>query len=134
MTGPDLSPAVAAVERLMDDTCTITRDPAGTDDAVLNQVTGLLEDNPESLIYSGKCSIRMSAAGVASYITIPLSAPELLAGDVVLVTSTRRDPSLVNQSFTLKKPLYGTMSVSRKATLEEPDEVTETAAEGANEP
>lgn len=123
-TGPDLTPARLAVERLMDDTCEIRRNVDGVDDAVLNQATGLLEDpTPLEPFYTGPCSLRMSAQGVASTIAVPLAAPELLPGDVVKMTSTRRDPVLVGEAYVIKKPLYNSMAVSRRAVLREPDEV-----------
>lgn len=131
-TGPDLTPAVRAVERLMDDTCVIVRNPGGVQDAVLNQVTGALVD-PDSRdpVYRGKCKIGgtglvlgsrteggVSFEGETLALSLPLDSPQLLEGDVVTMTSSRRDPQLKGQTFTVIRIIYSSMAVSRKVLVE----------------
>lgn len=69
--GPDLSAGVAALERLMDDVCLVTRDAESVGDDVLNEATGELEppDDDTNVVYGpdtvdddgealdGKCKI-----------------------------------------------------------------------------
>lgn len=135
--GPDLSPAKAAVERLMDDTCTITRNPDGLADAELDQDTMELVD-PAGLttVYgpNKKCSVSAPGGiGIGDatreqggeqfvlrvyQVTIPLESAEVLKGDKVRIVSSRRDRLLVGQEFTVRDIVYGSMSVSRKLICE----------------
>jgi hypothetical protein len=145
-TGPDLTTAREAVERLQDDSCIITR--AGA--AVLNQVTGKMESPAPATIYNaaslgeggrsladkdgtgGRCSINYPSNTQPSYreeggrqilrsvpeARIPLDAPLVLEGDILTVISSRRDPQLVNQSFRVSDVVEKSMVVSRRLVLE----------------
>lgn len=134
-TGPNLAPAKAAVERLMDDTCTITRDPQGEDDSQFDGNTGQLfadQGDPEP-VWTGRCKV--SSAGLISGThgeqeggatvnariyegAIPIDAPEILIGDVLTLESSRRDLLLVGKQFRVTDVRYGSFSVSRKFVLE----------------
>lgn len=137
-TGPDLSPAEAALNALMDDTCSITRDVGDVDDAVLDQATGELIDSSPNVVYSGACLVsapeglvdRPTTEGGRYYaksnymLSLPLktlrAAPssEPQIGDIVTITSSRRDQSVVGQEFRIIDIVRKTMAASRKCALE----------------
>lgn len=134
-TGPDLSAGEAALERIMDDGCTVQRDVSGTDEAVLDQNTGELVQAGLALVYLGKCMFRGPAGGgvvvrgdqvaVQSDPTarLPLSwfrlnpAQEPRRGDLLTITSSRRDPSTIGQVFEVKDIAAATITVARTLTL-----------------
>lgn len=104
--------AAAAAGRLMVDTCTITRDPDFTDDSTLNTSTGVLTGAGTVEVYDGPCMVapqeRQQSAteeGGAPQVrsryrvTIPLSADEVVVGDVVTITASVREPLLVDQTL-----------------------------------
>ena len=132
MTGPNLEPGRKALELLMDDTCTITRDPSGTGDDGFDQATGTYTPPPSdvSTVYSGKCMLsvqgnvgREGSSGGGSFqivgykLQIPISGPELHVGDWVELTSSRRDPAQVGKRFQVTRPQYATMAMTRAASL-----------------
>jgi hypothetical protein len=146
-TGPDLTFAQEAVERLQDDACIITRP---SEPAVLNQLTGKVENPPPALIYSaastgeggrsladadgtgGRCSVSYPSNARASYreeggrqvldstpeAKLPIDAPLVKEGDIFTVVSARRDPQLVNQTFRVSDVIEKSMAVSRRLVLE----------------
>lgn len=144
-TGPDLSFAEVAIERLMDDTCAITRDVGGTASGTLDRNTGKIVDTSVALVYgdglsggTGKCSLASttisslqfreeggeSIADTSYTLSLPLSFLRLhpecepAEGDVVQMTTSRRDPAEVGRGFKVGKVLTRTMSVSRKLILQ----------------
>lgn len=143
-TGPDLNNARAAVERLMDDTCTITIDAQGAGDDVLNDADGSLTppDPDASTIYDDTTTgdggralgarCKVSPAGLAPQTiiegdvdisqrvyngSIPWDAPMPPVGGVLKVTSSRRDPQLVNEEFQIRSVVVSTFLVARKMQL-----------------
>jgi len=132
-TGPDLSGAVTAVEELMDDTCTITRDAFGSDGEELDEDTlELATPDTPTLIYSGPCFVTASNIGstpvdrVGLHHTltrfagnIPIASPEIEVGDVFTVTGSRRDAELVGRVFRVTEVVASTFAVMRKVRLEE---------------
>lgn len=132
-TGPDLSVARVMVEALMDDTCTITRDPEQFSDDVLDTVTGrLVPPNPDTIsIYEGRCKVspqrtqssERQEGGVDVYArkyngSIPWNSPMPVIGDLLLITSSYRDPQLVGKVFRVQSVEVSTFLVSRKMQLE----------------
>lgn len=134
-TGPSLEPARRAVEKLMDDVLKVTRNPSGEDDSTLDDEGHLVEKAPVD-VYEGKGMVTVASSNVAlpqkaeegggyyvqmSYsAAIPIGADaELLEGDLVVVLSSRRDPSLLTKVFYVHKIVGSTMAVSRKFQLEE---------------
>lgn len=128
---PDLTAATATVERLMSDTCTVVRNPDGVTDAVLNQDTGALVDPaPTSTVYSGKCFMQPAGGGgvdeeggaqfvARTYqLTIPMSAALPAKGDLVVITASARDASLVDQKFTVRDVLVASLAVARRVICE----------------
>lgn len=130
--GPDLSVAVGAIEALMDDTCTITTD-TGVDDDVLNPATGVLAPvGAPAVIYDGKCKVAPAgqdrdraimeggrSIGVREYRgSLPLDAITPPRGAVLKITSSRRDPELVDKEFEIKDVIMSSFAVQRKLALE----------------
>lgn len=145
-TGPDLSAAKEAVERLQDDSCIVTR----VSTAVFNETTGKLEYPAPATIYSaaslgeggrsladsggtgGRCSVNYPSSARAQYRTeggrqildstpearLPVDAPLVREGDIFTVVSSRRDPQLVNQVFRVSDVIEKSMAVSRRIVLE----------------
>lgn len=120
----------------MDDRCTITRDPTGNSDAVLDPNTlKLTAPDPDDvgIVYSGACKVRSVGLGTrdnyrdfggqavisSAYVgSIPLSAPVPSKGDLLRITASRRDPALVGRVFIVSELAYSTLSVSRRFLLE----------------
>jgi hypothetical protein len=50
--------------------------------------------------------------------SIPWDAPAVYPGDVLTITSSRRDPQLVGKSFRVRESLTSTMLVARRLVLE----------------
>lgn len=139
--GPDLDPAREAVERLMDDTCTIT---AFDGREALDPDTGVVVRFPGEEIYGadtlgsddrelgGMCKIRPDNAihqddnrggspqRVGAYIlTLPWDAPEIPLGATATITSSRRDPQLVGREYTVTTVHRSTMLIQRRIRVEE---------------
>lgn len=137
-TGPNLATAKAAVEKLMDDTCVITRNPSGLDNAVLDQGTGQLTDDDPVQLYSGRCLLSapgglgvgegLRERGGAEYlartykVSLPLGTIEFQRGDRVVITSSRRDPLVVGKEMVIKGVISSTFAVSRKLVCESQDD------------
>lgn len=132
MTGPNLEPGRKALEKLMDDTCRVTRDPSGTSDDAFNQDTGVYTPPPNdvSTVYEGKCLLSVQGNvgrdanrgggtfQVVGYkLQIPVSAPALRVGDWVELLSSRRDPTSVGKRFQVGRPQYATLTMTRAATM-----------------
>lgn len=129
----------------MDDTCTIIRDSQGTADDVLNTVTGsLVPPAPDTVtVYDGatlgdagrelggRCKV--SAADPATDVrrqggvdifetayngSVPWDAPMPAIGDVLTITSSRRDPELVGQEFRVTAVGVSTFLISRRLRLD----------------
>lgn len=127
----NLSGVQRVLEDLMADACTITRDVEGTGDDIWNPATGTYTPPPADIqvIYSGPCMISNRGGGGDTeqggqylrespyMISLPLDAPILIKKDKVLVTTSHRDPDLLNQEFSVDEPLYSTYAVSRRASM-----------------
>lgn len=137
-TGPDLDGAAAAVALLLDDTCHIHRDNTARDGTVdPNTLVLTIPDPP--MIYNGPCMAKGEfgpgtggasegeggqAIVAASYIlTLPLDTVDILVGDYVEITSSRRDRRLPGESFVVTEVLYKTMAVSRKCRMRRVEKV-----------
>lgn len=117
MAGPDLSRATERVLSLMDDTVTVHRDRPGVYDDELDETTGeLIPAEAGSAVWSGPALITPrtdndgtpepdpnglydSGSSPRYRALIPLTSPQVEAGDVLTVTSSRRDPQLVGERF-----------------------------------
>jgi hypothetical protein len=95
-------PGIAFIEAQMVDTCTITRDALGVEDAVLDRDTGELTDPsaPET-IYSGKCILKEVVTKDILFeqggqyqerdmmkALLPVTAEGIQLGDVLTLTAT----------------------------------------------
>ena len=138
MTGPNLEPGRKALERLMDDTCTVFRDSSGTRDDVFDQTTGAYTPPPLDVVsvYSGPCLLtvqgnvgRDANRGGGSFqivgykLQIPIAGPNLEVGDWVTLDSSRRDPAGVGKRFQIARPQYSTLALTRAASLTAEEEV-----------
>lgn len=145
-TGPDLSFAREQVEALMDDTCVIFLDDEGTEDDVLDEVTGELQPPADDTanVYDettlgyedrpleGRCKVtpqgndnpryRNEAGEILSTRwyngSIPWDSPLPVEGAILRVTSSRRDPELVDQEFRVREVVVSTFLVARRMVLE----------------
>jgi hypothetical protein len=132
-TGPDLSGAVAAFRALMDDTCTITRNLNGLGGDVLDEETGQVVPRGVPVeVYSGACLIggpdatlpnantegRVQVDPHYSSINLPVDAPVILKGDILVCTGSRRDPQLVGNEYWIRQVVQESLLISRDLTGE----------------
>lgn len=133
-----LEPGRRALENLMDDACTVTRDPSGTADDTFDQTTGAYTPPAGDVteVYSGKCLLsfqtgvgREGNRGGGSFQTtgyklqIPVSAPPLQVGDWVELTGSLRDSQQVGRRFQVESTQYRTLTLTRSANLVAEEEV-----------
>lgn len=129
--GPDLSTAVAKMESLMDDVCTITVDSDQAEDLVLDEATGGYVDSGHgAYLYQGPCMLRAEKAydiaehggrTVAAHdfkLSLPNHAPEIPRGAIVKMTASRRDPRMVNQRFAVTDTTTSTFTIAQRLFLE----------------
>lgn len=133
-TGPDISAGEQALERIMDDGCDLTRNLSGQADALLNSATGQLVQAGPQLLYSGRCMVRGTDGSVLerggaypvqsnptlylplSYLRLnPLAEPA--RGDLVIITSSRRDPAMVGRRYEIDDIAGSTFAVARRCKL-----------------
>lgn len=115
----------------MDDTCDVSR-PGAESLEDIDPITLRRIEAAATTIYSGRCSVGSASRpgspivnvggdqqGLTGYsLSLPLYlAPELRAGDLVRVTSSRRDPDLTGRVFKIDEVLYKTFAISRKAQM-----------------
>lgn len=143
-SGPNLNAAVIQIERLMDDTCQITRNPAADIDATLNYTTGLITPTAATIIYDdatlgangrpllGRCKITslrdsqpttQPGVGYADDLRyyrfgIPIDSPPLHLGDVVVITSARRWQTMVGHIYDVRETIDSTFAVQQKVVCE----------------
>lgn len=126
--------ARAAAEMLMQDTCTISRDPAFLTDSVLNETTGQLTApaaGPLVQVYAGPCLVTpvvrqdtdVDEGGGpivrgAYEATVPLSSARVAIGDVLTVTVAVRDPQLVGARFVVRRTTVATNAFQRRMRLD----------------
>jgi hypothetical protein len=118
----------AAAEKMMADTCTITRSaPAFTD-----PVTGRQAHNVTTL-YSGKCRIKQQSqgdvrttdAGEADHLMLrlelqlPMSATGFRVTDEVVINTSQLDPDLAGRKFRIRVLDHKTHAVMRRMGIEE---------------
>lgn len=138
MSTSHLSAAAEHVERtIMLDSCTITRDPAGVIDDVLDPVTLQLSkpvDDAET-IYSGICLVSPATtmerttettgrliSGRRYGVRIPIAAPAVSPGDLVKITDSERDPSLIGRELRVESITRQTLGVTRQIVVIEVDQ------------
>jgi uncharacterized protein DUF6093 len=128
MTEPLINGGRAAAERLMVDTCTITRSSvAFTDPETGHQV------KTTTTVYAGKCRIQMQMPGSANAsepgeayllmlnlsVQVPASVTGVQPGDIVTVTAAAHDPELVGRTFRVKDLAHKTHATSRRLGVQE---------------
>lgn len=130
-TGPDLTYATEVVESLMDDECVITRDSDGVSDDVLDADGNLTPVGSATTLYEGVCMVRPVQAikphpvpyteqQVSQYaVKVPVTVDvDYRKGDVVSITSSRRDPQLVGRTLYVRVVQYRTFALSRTLLVE----------------
>lgn len=115
--------------RDMRDVCTVKRDGVRT----FNDTTGHWTNSPTS-VYSGACRVKsprsVSSQGDAgsqlmvvtsTEVQFPVTAADLVAGDVVEITASPDRPSQVGRKFKIIAPFDGTQSTSLRYRVEVAD-------------
>lgn len=131
----DLGPLRLLIESRMIDTCTITRDPEGSGDDVLDQNTGALtpQAGDESTVYTGACLLYPAGRRQESQFTegsravsehsydlrIPWDAAEPDVGDVVTLSVSTHDPTLVGRPLRVRSVARSTLLTSRDLVVED---------------
>jgi hypothetical protein len=120
----------AAAERIMVDTCTITRVTGTSTDPDTGVITPTL-----TTIYTGKCRIKglpVASAGrvdvgeaslvLAGYaLQLPIAATGVLVDDQVQVIASVLDPGLPGRRFFVVSPAVGTHLTARRLQIREVD-------------
>lgn len=134
MAGLDLTPARKAVEALMTDRCSITDDPSGAADDVLDPTTGELVTpaDDSKAVWSGPCLLApltqtgpdedglapVTDTGRLAYkALIPIGAPPIPIGAVLQVTSSK-DRQLIRSRFQVLVVVQQSLQVARMLQLE----------------
>lgn len=133
MSAPSVTRAgQAAAERLMVDTCTVTRVTAPG--APINETTGQYPAASTSSVYAGKCQVqyrdglaRGALAGerdqmIARLIVkVPMSASGFQVDDVVTITATGTDSDtdLASRTFRVAELFHKTYATARRLVVEE---------------
>jgi len=119
-----------AAEKLMTDTCTITRSAAGI--PTVNEATGQLAGQPGSTVYAGNCRVRSPnlrvkqfetedrAVTVQQYVvSVPMAVGNLAIGDVVSITASVLDSGLVGRDLWIVDILGGSQTTARRLSCRE---------------
>lgn len=136
MAGPDLTAVTRAAEGYLDDDVRVDRDSDRTDGGELDPDTGLIApDTGSTPVLTGRALVVPDSdptrtsdpdspvadpGGVRRYkAMLPLDAPAVLAGDVLTVVASQRDPQLAGRRFRVAGPgLTSTYAVLRTVPLE----------------
>jgi hypothetical protein len=117
----------AAAERLMVDTCTIVRVTGQT----TNPTTGVVTDTTTA-VYTGKCKVQVRdvdaqnpEAGDRAYtvlklrVDLPADTTGVDTGDIVTITAAPYDAELVDRTFRVVAPFFGSQKTARRVPVEE---------------
>lgn len=117
----------AAVERLMVDSCTITRQTIASTDPETGQIT-----YNTTAVYSGKCRVQQKAPaarphqlGEASVwlqrleLQLPMSVTQVASDDLVAITSSTLDADLVGRTWRVRELSHKTHETARRHQIEE---------------
>jgi hypothetical protein len=114
--------------RVMDSTCTITRDVEGTQDDWWDPVTGQIVSGTgdSSSVYEGPCMIRPASSRRGSEVEasatmweqlyrvrIGVGAAAVQRGDTVTITACPADPQMVGRQLRVSEAEGGTYAVTR---------------------
>lgn len=131
---PDVQGARAVAEAAMVDTCIVYRDPQGSADDTFDAATGLLTQagGDQSTVYTGPCMLRTAniqgrrddegGATLARKLQsarVPVSAPVMLFGDILVVLTSTNDPQLVGRRARVLDVVVNTFAVTRRLQLED---------------
>jgi hypothetical protein len=118
----------AQAESLMQDACTITRTTAGT---TFNETTGQYDAGSTSTLYTGKCRVkpRDNADRVVQFgeravsfwpyiVSVPMSVTTVELNDVITITASALDASLVGLKLRVREVLAGSHLTARRLSCE----------------
>lgn len=127
-TTPGLSRGRAIAERLMVDTCTIARVSAGTD---FNDTTGGYSGGSSTPVYDGACRVKPkdNADRVVQFgeqavsfwpflVAVPMSVTGVQLDDVVTITASESDPSLIGVQLRVREVPSGSQLTARRLGCE----------------
>ena len=128
----DLSSIVEFIDTLMDDTCTIVRNPLGAADSSFDEDAGQLGTPATTVVYAGKCKITSLRDSQPTTVPrtgfdqdqrmyrfgIPIVAPTIAVGDTVTILSSLRFPHMVGHTFAVRETVDGTFSVQQRVVVE----------------
>lgn len=119
----------AAAEAIMVDACTITRVVPGT---TFNETTGAYTGGSTSTVYTGACRVkpRDNADRVVQYgqeavsfwpyiVSVPMSVTTVDLEDVVTITASSLDATLVGLELRVREVLSGSHLTARRLSCEE---------------
>lgn len=117
----------AAIERLMVDQCTISRQAVASSNGETGQIT-----YTTTTIYSGRCRVQQKAPanrphqlGEASVwlqrleLQLPMSVTQVASDDLVVLTSSTLDPDLLNRTWRVRELTHKTHETARRYQIEE---------------
>lgn len=118
----------AEAESMMVDTCAITRATAGS---TFNETTGAYTGGSTTTVYTGACRVkpRDNADRVVQYgqeavsfwpfiVSVPMSATGISLNDIVTVTASALDASLVGMVLRVREVLQGSHLTARRLACE----------------
>lgn len=147
LTGPNLNPGRVRLERLMDDTCIIVRNPLGLRDGVYDEATRVVAPSAMTIIYdassigtgqfgtrshNGKCKVsslrdsqprtlEIADTSIDARVyrfSIPVDTPLLAVGDRSYIMTSRRNPNMVGVEFVVTGVIASTFAMSNKVVAE----------------
>jgi hypothetical protein len=130
MSSPEtlLADGRAEAESLMADTCTIR---AASTTGTWDENTGTYPEVPGSVLYQGKCKRQFERARQETIVAagdhnaviritslhIPVSAPRIEAGAVVVMTGCPNDPASVGSKFRVQGPGMKTWATAQRLNV-----------------
>lgn len=125
----NLASGRAAAQRLMTETCTITR--AGTGSQVYNAANDTFTEPSRQTIYTGPCRVKAPTGGDsrvaagddvyhldAYIVSIPVSATVIRPEDQVAITSAASDPTLAGITLRVRSITSGSQVTARRLMCE----------------
>lgn len=128
ITAGMLATARTTAAALMVDACTIARKTGKS----THPTSGVVSDTYGDAYYSGPCKVQTRdvdpsnpEAGDAAYtvlrlrVDVPMSVTDVEVDDLVTITASTYDPALVDRTFRVVAPFYGSLKTARRLPVEE---------------
>lgn len=116
----DVQPLVDFANSLMNATCTIVDEPGGSEDDALDQASGLLTADAETVIYTGMCGVKWLGEPTVEKpatweVHIPVTAmPVPKPQQKITIVTSDADPALVGRVLRIRAVSAATLAVQRK--------------------